>query len=564
MGFRFRRSIGLLPGIRINLGKRGISATIGVRGAGVTVGPSGTHLNVGLPGTGLSFRTRLDAPERPSRTGIGVPTTPAANPEFPSPDPVPAAHVIEFKSVDVVSLGSESLSRVGALVDKLRRQRAAISLEITQAENDASKARRMASSFAWLRQRTAPAALASRREYAADCEERIRILHNIRASLVLDVEFNVGDEAMKRFLDVVACFDQVSQCERVWDVTSAERIDRARTRSAASQSLDVRPVSFRRVPDDIMATHFRPPLFTNDNGADLLFYPAFIAAQIATRSALLDIREIDIRVEPVTFVVDHGTVPSDAEVVGNTWRYVNKNGQPDRRFTNNPSIPLARYAKIFFQGAGLNEAWMVSKAASGLAFGEAVRKYKAALKPSESEPEGIAPPSVDEWPDPELPEKVPPPIRDWKTPSILYGSMAALAAVAVAIVLMLYPRLVTSISDSVGWFRAPQQAVQELRQTVATTPPLATSAVQAKPAASLPLAPAEIAELQRLLKRAGYGSRAGRRQRGPSNAAGGDGLGEEPQRPESGPGSSNSGCSPAGRRSERPVIGRGGVQPPAG
>lgn len=95
MGFRFRRSIGLLPGVRVNFGKRGISATIGVRGAGVTLGPRGTHLNVGLPGTGLSFRTRLDAPpERPSRTGPPIPT---ATPESRSPDAAPVAYVIEFK-----------------------------------------------------------------------------------------------------------------------------------------------------------------------------------------------------------------------------------------------------------------------------------------------------------------------------------------------------------------------------------------------------------------------------------------------------------------------------------
>jgi len=258
----------------------------------------------------------------------------------------------------------------------------------------------------------------------------------------------------------------------------------------------MRPVSFSRVPDNIMATHFRPPLFTNDNGADLLFYPAFIAAQAAARSALLDIREIDFRVEPVTFVVNDGTVPSDAEVVGNTWRYVNKNGQPDRRFSNNPSIPLARYCKIFFQGAGLNEAWMLSNSESGLAFGEAVRKYKASLKASESEPQGIAPPSVDEWPDPELPEKVPAPMQDWKTPSIVCGGLAALVAMAFAAILLLYPQLAVSIPTGGA-------TVGELPTTTATTPPVA-SATQAKPVASAPLAPAGIAAHQRLLKRAGH------------------------------------------------------------
>jgi hypothetical protein len=61
MGFRFRRSIKLLPGIRLNFGKRGVSTSIGVRGAHVTFGKAGTRTTVGLPGSGISY-THLDKP----------------------------------------------------------------------------------------------------------------------------------------------------------------------------------------------------------------------------------------------------------------------------------------------------------------------------------------------------------------------------------------------------------------------------------------------------------------------------------------------------------------------
>jgi Protein of unknown function (DUF4236) len=63
MGFRFHRSIKILPGIRLNFGKRGISTSIGVRGAHVTFGKAGTRTTVGLPGSGLSF-THLDKQRR--------------------------------------------------------------------------------------------------------------------------------------------------------------------------------------------------------------------------------------------------------------------------------------------------------------------------------------------------------------------------------------------------------------------------------------------------------------------------------------------------------------------
>jgi hypothetical protein len=52
---RFRRSIRILPGIRVNLGKRGASLSIGAKGAHVTIGHGKVRETIGLPGTGVSF-----------------------------------------------------------------------------------------------------------------------------------------------------------------------------------------------------------------------------------------------------------------------------------------------------------------------------------------------------------------------------------------------------------------------------------------------------------------------------------------------------------------------------
>jgi hypothetical protein len=56
MGLRFRRSIRLLPGVRLNLSKSGIGLSAGVPGARLTLGADGrVRRTVGLPGTGLSW-----------------------------------------------------------------------------------------------------------------------------------------------------------------------------------------------------------------------------------------------------------------------------------------------------------------------------------------------------------------------------------------------------------------------------------------------------------------------------------------------------------------------------
>ena len=70
--FRFRRSFRLLPGVRINLGKRSTSMSVGVRGAHVTFGgPSGTRATVGLPGTGLSY-TEVAKPHEAAQQAQGA------------------------------------------------------------------------------------------------------------------------------------------------------------------------------------------------------------------------------------------------------------------------------------------------------------------------------------------------------------------------------------------------------------------------------------------------------------------------------------------------------------
>jgi hypothetical protein len=61
MGFRFRKSVRIAPGIRVNFSARGASVSAGPRGASLSFGSRGAYANVGIPGSGLSFRDRIDS-----------------------------------------------------------------------------------------------------------------------------------------------------------------------------------------------------------------------------------------------------------------------------------------------------------------------------------------------------------------------------------------------------------------------------------------------------------------------------------------------------------------------
>lgn len=59
MGFRFRKSINLGGGLKVNLSKKGVGVSGGVKGLRVGTGPSGTRVTSSIPGTGISYEKRL-------------------------------------------------------------------------------------------------------------------------------------------------------------------------------------------------------------------------------------------------------------------------------------------------------------------------------------------------------------------------------------------------------------------------------------------------------------------------------------------------------------------------
>jgi hypothetical protein len=58
MGTRFRRTI-KIGGVRVNVGRHGLSTSIGPRGSSITIGKRGVYSNIGIPGTGISYRSKL-------------------------------------------------------------------------------------------------------------------------------------------------------------------------------------------------------------------------------------------------------------------------------------------------------------------------------------------------------------------------------------------------------------------------------------------------------------------------------------------------------------------------
>lgn len=89
MSLRFRRSVQIAPGVKLNLTKTGLGLTAGVRGAHYSVNTSGrVTRSVGIPGTGLYYQDRRSAARPAAARGRPAAARAAAAPAAPAVPPV--------------------------------------------------------------------------------------------------------------------------------------------------------------------------------------------------------------------------------------------------------------------------------------------------------------------------------------------------------------------------------------------------------------------------------------------------------------------------------------------
>lgn len=105
-----------------------------------------------------------------------------------------------------------------------------------------------------------------------------------------------------------------------------------------------------------------------------------IAFRTKSDFALIDYRDINIDYISCHFVEEE-TVPKDSIVISKTWKYCNKNGSRDMRFSNNYEIPVVQYGELLLKShSGLNEAYMFSNNEAAKEFALIFSKYKSILE----------------------------------------------------------------------------------------------------------------------------------------------------------------------------------------
>lgn len=110
MGLRFRKSVKIAPGVRLNIGKKSVGISAGVKGARVSVNSSGrVTKSVGIPGTGLSYVTTSKiggSGQSDNEQTHGAPrSAPDPQPSAPQPSPQKNYTGIKILSIVLITLG---------------------------------------------------------------------------------------------------------------------------------------------------------------------------------------------------------------------------------------------------------------------------------------------------------------------------------------------------------------------------------------------------------------------------------------------------------------------------
>ncbi|MBD8873852.1 DUF4236 domain-containing protein [Rhodanobacter sp. DHB23] len=364
MGFYLRKSISVGP-LRFNLSGSGVGVSAGIKGFRVGTGPRGNYIHMGRGG----FYYRATLP--PAGNGTRAPRQQHSYMPSTQHAPTSATHepLKEIESLDANHIVDSSSK---ALLDEINQKRkrplmwpmvliGTLMLLAWSVHMDAPQ---------WVNSLIALAGLMG--------AIYVGVLDQLAKTVVLFYEFDPDVEAAYEQLHSAAL--QLAGCARVWHIEASGRVLDRKYHAGAASLIRRKVTSIRRAAPQHLKCNIETVAI--DVGRQVLhFFPDRVLVYAPEGVGGVEYSHLNIDVDEKNFIEDEG-VPRDTRVVGHTWRFVNKNGGPDRRFNNNRQIPICRYTEMSIQSAsGINEVIQLSQPGVGGDFVGAVRRL-ARVTPS--------------------------------------------------------------------------------------------------------------------------------------------------------------------------------------
>lgn len=345
MALRYRKSVRLGKGVKLNLTKTGVGLTFGGKGAHYSVHSSGRRTtSVGIPGTGLYYQNRTGGT---AHRGGG---TARPQPTF-TPAQVTGGHAIGSSST-ALSATSDHYSNLRDQLNLVFEQRNTLTVELKEARSKRAKLA-FAAGISFLSKK-AKERRDQQTAVVADLEQQL-------SNKVLHVAISKSPLVTETWPAVVTSYQNLMASQKIWDITRSQAIDRVQTRSYASNLINRTLIKHTPDPLDFIVCDVESLNLANPSGTNIYIYPTFLLLYKSPQEfGIFDLKTVKNNFKPTEYVEREG-VPSDSEVVKQTWFKTNKDGSRDKRFNGNYQIPVVKYGEWTIDGDnGLQEEYMFS------------------------------------------------------------------------------------------------------------------------------------------------------------------------------------------------------------
>lgn len=335
MGFRYRKSINLGGGFRVNLSKSGVGYSFGGKGYRYTKkAGGGTRTTASIPGTGISYVH--DSGSGKKRSSSGGQSTKRTSSQAPA-IVENTYDTQEIKNASVVGMVSEGLEEMLASAEN-----SLLCYNLSLIGFWGGLILGCVFPLLWL---VAVASLVG--------------FFGLKKNAAIDLEYTFEDDQAAEVAERMAPLQKIAQSKKLWYISQTSKvIDKKHSAGAAN--------TIKR--NDCKVSNKVPfPFKTNatavcfDVGKEkLVFLPDKLFVFQNGKIGALNYSDVTTEVRGQRFIEEE-TVPKDAKIIDYTWKYVNKSGGPDKRFKDNKKIPVCLYGKMFVKSAsGLNTEIMFS------------------------------------------------------------------------------------------------------------------------------------------------------------------------------------------------------------
>ncbi|NLY44738.1 MAG: DUF4236 domain-containing protein [Tissierella sp.] len=319
MGFRFRKSINLGGGFRVNMSKSGIGYSWGVPGYRVTKTAKGrTRKTYSIPGTGLSYVE--ESGNQQHHRGNNNSSSVYTNQE-PIMKDIASAGIENYKPAEYKDFIS-SIEKV-LLINKISSWFC----------------------FTFL--------LAATPIFILTGIFGLLLKVYVRTMGKISIDYELDEYSLDRHNRTMSAWKILNNSSSLWQVLQSGDVMNRKIHAGASSLVNRKDFKIIDKVPFYLKTDVKIMLITL-NKESLIFLPDKVLIIKGGKIGAISYKDINFDIGSTQFI-ESSKVPKDALIIDYTWAKVNKNGTPDKRFKDNRQLPICKYGEInIFSNSGLN------------------------------------------------------------------------------------------------------------------------------------------------------------------------------------------------------------------